>query len=39
MALMPDAFTICLDDGAKLKVMKRYLRTHFDLKPEQDRAK
>jgi predicted transcriptional regulator len=48
MALVPavpikksvtDEYIICLEDGAKLKMMKRYLRTHFDLTPDQYRAK
>jgi predicted transcriptional regulator len=30
---------ICLEDGAKLKMLKRYLRSKFDLTPEQYRAK
>ena len=34
-----DAYIICLEDGAKLKVLKRYLRTHFNLTPEEYRAK
>lgn len=34
-----DAYIICLEDGAKLKMLKRYLRTHFNLTPEEYRAK
>lgn len=34
-----DAYIICLEDGAKLKVLKRYLRTHFNLTPDEYRAK
>jgi predicted transcriptional regulator len=34
-----DEFIICLEDGAKLKMLKRYLRTHFNLSPEEYRAK
>lgn len=32
-------YIICLEDGAKLKMLKRYLRTHFDMTPEAYRAK
>lgn len=32
-------YIICLEDGAKLRTMKRYLRRMFDLSPEQYRAK
>ncbi len=28
-------FIICLEDGKKLKMLKRYLRTHFQLTPEE----
>lgn len=34
----PD-FIICLEDGKKFKSLKRHLRTHFDLSPEQYREK
>lgn len=34
-----DAYIICLEDGTKLKMLKRYLRTHYDMTPEQYRAK
>ena len=34
-----DDYIICLEDGAKLKVLKRYLRTHFNLTPDEYRAK
>lgn len=30
---------ICLEDGKKLKMLKRYLRTTYDMTPEQYRAK
>ncbi len=30
---------ICLEDGKKLKMLKRYLRTHYDLTPEEYRRK
>lgn len=32
-------YIICLEDGAKLKMLKRYLRTHYGLSPDQYRAK
>lgn len=32
-------YVICLEDGKKLKMLKRYLRTHFDMTPEEYRAK
>jgi predicted transcriptional regulator len=32
-------FIVCLEDGKRLKMLKRYLRTHFNLSPEQYRAK
>ena len=32
-------FLICLEDGAKLKMLKRYLRTRFDMTPEEYRTK
>src|SRR5690349_20216897 len=37
-SIKPD-YIICLEDGAKLKMLKRYLRTHYDMSPEQYRAK
>lgn len=37
-SITPD-FIICLEDGKKLKMLKRYLRTHFDLSPEEYRRK
>ena len=30
---------ICLEDGKKLTMLKRYLRTHYDLSPEEYRRK
>ena len=30
---------ICLEDGKPLKMLKRYLRSHYDMSPEQYRAK
>ncbi|HEY8948706.1 MAG TPA: MucR family transcriptional regulator [Rhizomicrobium sp.] len=32
-------YIVCLEDGAKLKMLKRYLRTRYDLSPEEYRAK
>jgi predicted transcriptional regulator len=32
-------FIICLEDGRKLKMLKRYLRTRYDMSPEDYRAK
>ncbi len=37
-SITPDHI-ICLEDGKKLKMLKRYLRTHFDLSPEEYRQK
>lgn len=37
-SVMPD-YLICLEDGAKLKMLKRYLRTRFDMTPEEYRRK
>lgn len=34
-----DDYIICLEDGKKLKMLKRYLRTRFDMTPEEYRAK
>jgi len=34
----PD-FIICLEDGKKLKMLKRHLRTTYDMTPEEYRAK
>lgn len=30
---------ICLEDGKKLKMLKRYIRTRFDLSPEEYRKR
>jgi len=30
---------VCLEDGKKLRTLKRYLRTHYDMSPEEYRAK
>lgn len=32
-------YIVCLEDGAQLKVLKRYLRSRFDLSPEEYRRK
>jgi predicted transcriptional regulator len=32
-------YIVCLEDGAKLKMLRRYLRTRYDLSPEDYRAK
>lgn len=37
-SVTPD-FIICLEDGLKFKSLKRHLSTHYDLTPEQYRAK
>ncbi len=38
LALAPD-YIICLEDGKKFKSLKRHLRTHYNLTPEQYREK
>ncbi|WP_395452500.1 MucR family transcriptional regulator [Azospirillum melinis] len=37
-SVTPD-FIVCLEDGKKLKMLKRYLRTKFDMSPEEYRAR
>ena len=37
-SVMPD-FIICLEDGKKFKSLKRHLRTHYNLSPEDYREK
>lgn len=32
-------YIICLEDGKKLKMLKRHLMTHYNMTPEQYRAK
>jgi predicted transcriptional regulator len=32
-------YIVCLEDGAKLKMLRRYLRTRFNMTPEEYRAK
>lgn len=34
-----DEHIICLEDGKKLKMLKRHLKTAYDMTPEQYRAK
>lgn len=34
-----DDYIICLEDGRKMKMLKRYLRSHYDMSPEDYRAK
>jgi len=37
-SVFPD-YIVCLEDGKKFKSLKRHLRTHYDLSPEQYRDK
>ncbi len=37
-SITPD-YLICLEDGQKMKMLRRYLRTNFDMTPEQYREK
>ena len=37
-SIQPD-FLVCLEDGRKLKMLKRYLRSKFDMTPEEYRTK
>jgi predicted transcriptional regulator len=37
-SVMPD-YIICLEDGKKFKSLKRHLRTHYNMSPEQYREK
>jgi predicted transcriptional regulator len=37
-SVTPD-YIICLEDGKKFKSLKRHLRTHYKLSPEEYRAK
>ena len=34
-----DDYIVCLEDGKKFKSLKRHLRTHYDLSPEEYREK
>ena len=37
-SIKPD-YLVCLEDGKKLKMLKRHLMTHYQMAPEQYRAK
>lgn len=37
-SVKPD-YIVCLEDGTKLKMLKRYLRTNYDMTPEEYRAR
>jgi len=37
-SITPD-YIVCLEDGKKLKMLKRYLRTRYRMSPEQYRVK
>ncbi|MGU3453118.1 MucR family transcriptional regulator [Methylobacterium sp. 391_Methyba4] len=37
-SVQPD-FIVCLEDGKKFKSLKRHLRTHYNLTPEEYRTK
>ena len=37
-SVKPD-FIVCLEDGKKLKMLKRHLMTHYQMTPDQYRAK
>ena len=37
-SITPD-YVVCLEDGKKLKMLKRHLRTTYNLSPEEYRAK
>ena len=37
-SITPD-FIVCLEDGKKLKMLKRHLRTNYSMTPEENRAK
>jgi predicted transcriptional regulator len=37
-SIKPD-YIVCLEDGKKLKMLKRYLRTNFNMSPEEYRAR
>lgn len=37
-SVKPD-YIVCLEDGKKLKMLRRYLRTRYDMSPEEYRAK
>ena len=37
-SVKPD-YLVCLEDGKKLKMLKRYLRTNYDMSPEEYRQR
>lgn len=37
-SIKPD-YIVCLEDGKKLKMLKRHLRTHYDLTPDEYRQR
>jgi MucR family transcriptional regulator, transcriptional regulator of exopolysaccharide biosynthesis len=37
-SITPD-YLVCLEDGRKLKMLKRYLRSRYDMTPEEYRAR
>jgi predicted transcriptional regulator len=37
-SVKPD-YIVCLEDGKKLKMLKRYIRTNFNMSPEEYRAR
>ncbi|WP_422110913.1 MucR family transcriptional regulator [Erythrobacter longus] len=37
-SVKPD-YIVCLEDGKKLKMLKRYLRTNYDMTPEEYRQR
>lgn len=37
-SVKPD-YIVCLEDGKKLKMLKRYLRTNYDMSPDEYRAR
>jgi predicted transcriptional regulator len=37
-SIKPD-YIVCLEDGKKLKMLKRYLRTNYNMTPEEYRAR
>ena len=34
-----DDYIVCLEDGKKLKMLKRYLRSQYDMSPQEYRSK
>lgn len=37
-SIKPD-YIVCLEDGKKLKMLKRYIKTHYNLTPDEYREK